>query len=126
MSMIFNIALNFDIMIFTAFLAINLLIGLRYSMGTRSTREYAIADRRFSTSTIIMTVAATCIGAGFFCASLTESYRRGLYFIIPALGEPVALMLTGYFLAPRMLEFLGTLSVAEAMGNLYGKSVRII
>ena len=124
--MILNIALNFDIMIFTAFLAINLLIGLRYSMGTRSTREYAIADRRFSTSTIIMTVAATCIGAGFFCASLTESYRRGLYFIIPALGEPVALMLTGYFLAPRMLEFLGTLSVAEAMGNLYGKSVRII
>lgn len=117
---------NIDIAIFVGFLVINLTVGLFYSRGIKNIREYAVGNRSFSTSTIAATVIATCIGGGFFSEAVTESYRQGLYFIIPALGEPLAIMIVGYFLAPRMAEFLGSISVAEAMGNLYGKKVQLI
>lgn len=118
--------LDLDTVIFVSFLVINLGVGLFYSRGVRSTAEYAIGSRSFSTTTLTSTVVATYIGAGVLSASLTESYRQGLYFIIPSISEPLTLMTIGYFLIPRMLDFFGSLSVAETMGKLYGKNIRIV
>lgn len=119
--------LDVDTIIFTGFLAINLIVGLFYSRNVKSTSEYAIGKRDFSTSTLTTTIIATAIGAGIFSITLAESYRQGLYFIIPVIfGESCAIAFTGYFIAPRMVEFYGTLSVAEAMNKLYGRSIRII
>ena len=42
------------------------------------------------------------------------------------IGVPIGLLLTGQVLAVRMQEFLNNLSPAEAMGHMYGKTVRII
>jgi Na+/proline symporter/signal transduction histidine kinase len=114
---------DLDVGIFLGFLCVNLSVGLFYSRGTSSAREYAIGNRDFTTGAITTTVIATCIGAGFFSASISESYRQGLYFIIPAFGEPIALIITGYFLVPRMVEFFGNMSVAETMSKIYGKYV---
>lgn len=118
--------LNLDTIIFITFLLVNLGVGLFYSRGTKNLPEYAIGSGDFSIITVAATVVATYIGAGFFTTILIESYRQGLYFIIPALGEPLCLIITGYFLIPRMKEFIGCNSVAETMGKFYGKSVRII
>jgi Na+/proline symporter/signal transduction histidine kinase len=117
---------NIDTVIFVGFLIANLGIGLLCSGGVITLRQYAVGDKTFSTATLAATIIATCIGGGFFSGAITESYKQGLYFIIPALGEPLALVLTGYLLAPRMGEFLKNLSIAEAMGELYGKHVRLI
>lgn len=119
--------LDLDTVIFVGFLVVNLAVGLFYSMGVKTVREYAIGNRDFSTQAIIMTIIATTIGAGTFGTVIGESYSNGLYFIIPLLcGDLFAMVIIGYFLIPRMTEFFGTLSVAEAMGKMYGKSVRII
>ena len=115
--------LNIDLTIFVVFLAVNLAVGLSYGRGIKNIREYAVGNRNFSTATIAATVIATCVGGGFFSGGIAESYRQGLYFIIPAIGEPLALIIIGYFLAPRLAEFLGTLSVAEALGSIDRKSV---
>jgi Na+/proline symporter/signal transduction histidine kinase len=117
---------NIDTGIIIMFLVINFSVGLFYSRGKTSLREYAVGDKKFSTGTIAATIIATCIGGGFFSGAITESYRQGLYFIIPAMGEPLCLILIAYFFIPRMGEFLGNLSIAEALGNLYGKYVRVI
>ncbi|MES2214794.1 MAG: hypothetical protein V4485_02085, partial [Pseudomonadota bacterium] len=117
---------DIDLVIFIGFMVANLAIGLLYSSGIKSIREYAVGTKTFSTGTLTATIIATCVGGGNVVVSIAESYRQGLYFIIPSLGEPLALIITGYFLAPRMAEFLNNLSIAEAMGDLYGKHVRLI
>ncbi len=117
---------NWDVTIFVTFLAVNLIVGLFYSRKVNSIREYAIGNQKFSTSTIASTITATWIGGGVLSQTITETYKQGLYFIIPALGDSLVLAVIGYFLAPRLVEFLGQLSIAETMGNLYGKKVRII
>jgi len=117
---------SIDSAIFAIFLIFNLGVGLFYGTNIKNIREYAVGNKDFSTATLTATIIATCIGGGFFSGAIAESYRQGLYFMIPAMGEPLSLIVTGYFLAPRMGEFLGTLSVAEALGNLYGKTVQKI
>ena len=71
-------------------------------------------------------LAATWIGGGVLSQTIAETYKQGLYFIIPVIGDSLVLLVVGYCLAPRMAEFIGKLSIAEAMGSLYGKSVRTI
>ncbi|MBN8523138.1 MAG: alkaline phosphatase [Rickettsiales bacterium] len=115
-----------DIVIISTFLVINFAVGLFYSRGKTTLREYAVGNKNFSTGTIAATVIATCIGGGFFSGAITETYKQGLYFIIPALGEPLCLIIVGYFFIPRMAEFLGDLSIADALGKLFGRYVQII
>ncbi|MDX2049633.1 MAG: ATP-binding protein [Rickettsiaceae bacterium] len=115
-----------DIFIFAGFLIVNLLTGLFYGSRVSSIREYAVGDKRFSTATLTATVIATCIGGGFFGGALAETYRQGLYFVLPAMGEPLGLIFVGYFIIPRMSEFLGNITIAEALGDMYGERVRKI
>ncbi|WP_375319184.1 sodium:solute symporter family transporter [Candidatus Tisiphia endosymbiont of Oplodontha viridula] len=121
-----HLSWDLDTIIFVTFLIFTLVVGLFFSRGIKNINEYAIGNRNFSTSTITATLIATCIGGGFFSGAVSESYKQGLYFIIPAIGEPLALIIVGYLLAPRMAEFLGNLSIAEAMGTLYGKKVQLV
>ena len=120
--------MSFDIdsAIFIGFLAINLVFGLLSSRGVKNIKEYAIGDRNFSTATIAATIVATWISGGIFFTIVSESYSNGLYFMWAGAGDAICLLVVGYFFAPRLAEFLGKISIAEAMGELYGKPVRII
>ena len=120
--MIFNI----DSAIFIVFLIVTIVVGLLSSRGTNSIKQYAIGDRNFSTATIAATIVATWISGIFFYSGISETYTKGLYSIWITIGDPIYLLCIGLFFAPRMGEFMGKLSIAEAMGGLYGKKVRII
>ncbi len=84
--------INIDSAIFIGFLLINLAVGLFYSRGIKNIREYAIGNQNFSTATIASTIAATWIGGGVLSQTITETYKQGLYFIIPALGDSLVLL----------------------------------
>ncbi len=118
--------LNIDSIIFLSFLIINLVVGLYYGRGVKNIKDYAIGDSNFSTMTIAATLVATWMSGSVFFTYITESYNNGLYFIWVALGDGIFFLIIAYFLALRMGEFLGKISIAEAMGDLYGKKVRVI
>jgi len=118
--------MNIDIIIVACFLVLNLIIGIYHGRGISTLKYYAIGDRNFSTATIAATIVATWIAGSSFSITASETYNRGLYFVIPGFGDVISFFIIAYFYAPRLLEFLGTLSVAEAMGQLYGNHVRFI
>ncbi len=119
--------IDIDSTIFIAFLIVNLVLGLFASRGVKTIRGFAVGDKTFSTATLVFTIVATWSSGSFFISAISESYRQGIGFIsITVLGNFLGVLLVGTIFAPRMSEFIGGLSIAEAMGNLYGKSVRII
>ena len=118
--------LDFDLIMFFAFLAINLSVGLFYGRGVKNIRDYATGGRDFSIATLTATLVATWVGAGTFQNTLIETYRQGLACLIPALLSDAQILLIAYFFIPRMTEFIGNLSIAECMGSLFGKNIRII
>ena len=118
---------NIDSAIFIGFLSITLILGLISSSGIKNIKEYAIGSRNFSTATISATIVATWIGGGFFCTLIPETYHNGLHFIwVTLLGDVICLSLVAFFFAPRMEEFLGKVSIAAAMADLYGQRVQVI
>ena len=112
--------------IFIGFLASNLAVGLWSSRGIRNIREYAIGNRNFSTATITATIVATWASGNSIGMASFDSHSMGVFFLIPGLADAASLLLVSVVFAPRVGEFLGSLSVADAMGNLYGREVRII
>ncbi|HJD61912.1 MAG TPA: alkaline phosphatase [Rickettsia endosymbiont of Columbicola hoogstraali] len=116
---------NIDILIFTSFLAINLIVGFADIKNIKNIREYAIGKRNFSTGTIVATLIATWIGTSTFLIDNSRIYTDVLFYLLPSiLGSVVSWLLIAYFLAPRFEHFLGSMSVAEIMGEAYGNKVR--
>ena len=127
MEYIKSIITNIDATIFISFLALNLIFGLMASKGVSTIRSYSIGNKDFSTATIASTIIATLISGALIFSVIAQSYIQGLGFIlVNILGSFLNLLIMGKFFAPRMGEFLNKLSIAEAMGDLYGKNVRII
>ena len=117
---------NIDIAIVVGFLIVNLAVGLYFGRGVNSIKDYALGGRNFNTNTLIATLVATWIGGSSLAIKVSESYNRGLYYISTGIFELLSFLIVAYILAPRMKEFLGSASIAEAMGRMYGKNVRII
>lgn len=114
-----------DLGILISFLAVTLVVGLNYGKQIKTIQDYALGGKNFSTSTLVATIVATfASGSGFF-VNLENTYTSGLYFLIPLSGMLLQLWLNGR-LAIRMGEFMNHVSVAEAMGSMYGKTVQII
>ncbi|WP_410955857.1 hypothetical protein [Rickettsia koreansis] len=115
---------NIDLLIFTSFLAINLLVGL---LNIKNICEYAIETRNFSTGTIVATLIATWIGTSTFLIDNSRIYTDGLLYLLPSIfGSVVSWLLISDFIAPRFENFLGSLSAAEIIGEAYGNKVRIL
>ena len=55
-----------------------------------------------------------------------KQYVDGIFFKAPREGAPEFVRGSGSINIEKMKEFLGQVSVAEAMGNLYGTQIRII
>jgi Na+/proline symporter/signal transduction histidine kinase len=117
---------NLDIAIVIAFLIINLAAGVYSGRGIKNITEYAVGNRKFATSTLAATIIATWISGSFFTVSVSQSYKEGIWFIPAAVGDILSLIIIARFLAPKMQEFFGHLSVAESMGALYGKNIRLV
>ncbi|MFQ3887433.1 MAG: hypothetical protein AB8U88_04190 [Rickettsia conorii subsp. raoultii] len=76
---------NIDLLIFTSFLAINLLVGLLNIKNIKNIREYAIGTRNFSTGTIVATLIATWIGTSTFLIDNSRIYTDGLLYLLPSI-----------------------------------------
>ena len=118
--------MNSDIIVFFAFLIVNLIIGLYHGRKVKTIEDYALGGRNFSTGALVSTIIATWIGGDYLFITLAEVYKTGLHYTIGCLGMVVCLLLNAYVFVPKMQEFLGSISVAESMGKLYGEKVRII
>ena len=118
--------MNIDLVIFLLFLIITLCVGLYWGRGVKNIQEYAIGNRNFRTTTLVATIVATFLGGDFLFITLDEVYRTGLHYAIACLGMPMGLIVVAFVFIPRMGEFLGRLSIAESIGTIYGKEIRII
>lgn len=119
------LGLKAEVIIFSLFLIVNLVIGLFFSGRVSSLRAYAVGNKDFSTATLTATIMVSWIGSWYFFETLERTYTDGLYFIIIVSGACICLVFVG-LLAVRMREFLKNISVADAMGTLYGKNVQLI
>ena len=115
-----------DVGIVFSFLMITLAIGVGSSGKIKTLKDYALGGRNFTTGALVATIVATYSSASGFFIDLNTTYTDGLFYIVAGLCMGIQLLITGYILVPRMGEFMGKTTIAEAMGSLYGNEVRVI
>ncbi len=118
--------LSLDAVLFIIYLIINLVVGLWHSRKATNLQDYALGNRNFSTLALTATIVATWGSGNMFLIVIINTYNQGLSFIIPQISNFLTLLIVGRVLGLRMGEFLGKLSLAEAMDDLYGKVPRLI
>ncbi|CAH2560173.1 sodium:solute symporter family protein [Cardinium endosymbiont of Oedothorax gibbosus] len=108
-----------------AFLGLTLVAGLYVNQKATTFREYAVGNKRFRTTTLVVTALATVFGGGSLMREMPNIYSLGLHHIVTLLMIPVGFW-TVSLLGLRMGPFMGHLSVAETIGSVYGKYPRAI
>ncbi len=114
-----------DLTIFILFLLVTLVVGLSYGRSVKTLKDYALGGKNFATGTLVATFIATFFGGGSLFYTLEKTYCNGLYHILGSLGFAFGLIISGR-LVLRMGDFLNNVSIAEAMGDMYGKAAQII
>ena len=116
--------MSFDTSLVLGFLLLNLGVGLYYSRNVNNLKDYALGGRNFSTAALVSTIVATWASGSGFVVDLTKTYSKGLEFIIPVTGVFISFYLVLFIFIPKMEQFLGKNSIAEAIGELYGQKIR--
>ncbi|AWN81507.1 sodium:solute symporter family transporter [Candidatus Cardinium hertigii] len=118
---------HIDFMIIGLSLIGTLFIGIYYGRGIKTFQEYAVGNRKMSTSVIAISLIATIYGGSHLGVILDQNYRQGFEILIAhsILIVPM-LYLFSRVTIPRMKEFEKHFSIAESMGSLYGSAARII
>lgn len=89
-----------------------------------SINSYAIGNKTFSTFALSSTIIATWVSGSGFVLDLEEFHREGFKYLLVSCGMCLNLIITAYYLVPRMKDFLGKTSVASIVGNEYGEIAR--
>jgi len=108
------------------FLLISILPFFNLTFGRRTFREFAIGDKNFPTALLLMFILIVNFGGSIIFRELEKVYTNGLYYVIISILAPCSLLFIGRFLALRMGEFMDHLSIAESMGSIFGRTVRIV
>ena len=116
---------SLPLMVVIVFLIFTLIVGLYYSRKTTTLKEYAIGRKNFSTAALVATVLATTFGGGGLIRTVEQVHVEGLFWIILMSLATVGMWFFSK-LAPRMAIFMENLSLAETIGQVYGKLPRII
>jgi SSS family solute:Na+ symporter len=114
-----------DVVILVVYMAAMLGIGIYYSMRTTDSDSYLLGDRQMSSWTIGLSLFATILSTISFLAWPGEIIRYGPAILCQIVAYPVAFVIVGWFLIPRIMQYPVT-SAYELLETRLGASVRYL
>lgn len=115
-----------DLLIVAAFLIITLIIGFRAGRGIKDIREYAVANKQFGATALLLTYLATNIaGASVFNMTALIS-QNGVIVTAALLALVVMFLFRALFIAPHAAKFTECLTMGDLVETLYGPTSKLI
>ena len=114
-----------DHMIVYGFLAVILFVGLYVGRNIKDMKDYAIANKSYRTTTLVLTFLATGVGAGSTLGTCADVFADGLIMLLVCFGTVPAVLFIVYFIVPRMVDPGESISMADLMGKFYGTNTQI-
>lgn len=116
---------SLDIVILVVYMVAMMGIGVYYSILTTDSDSYLLGDRRMSSWTIGLSLFATILSTISFLAWPGEIIRHGPAIFCQIIAYPVAFVIVGWFLIPRIMQYPVT-SAYELLESRLGPSVRYL
>ncbi|HLP35163.1 MAG TPA: hypothetical protein VK133_04215 [Amoebophilaceae bacterium] len=102
------------------FLLTNILITVYGSKNTATLKNHTLLLKGFNTSAIVSSIIAVSYGGGIFYNKLSA------YYLLLCIGNAIGCFIIANILPHRLSFFFDSLSVAEIVGRLYGRNLRIV
>ncbi|TKJ36317.1 MAG: twin-arginine translocation pathway signal protein [Planctomycetes bacterium B3_Pla] len=115
-----------DSAIIILYLSVILCVGLWSGRGMKSLRDFSVSHRSYGSLVIFATLSASFIGGGFSIGNAEKVFRFGIVNIVALWGFSLKEILVAKYIAPRMDNFAGLISVGDIIERGYGKAARII
>lgn len=109
-----------------AFLFLAIYIVWRQTTIPNTFREYAVGDKNFHTSALVISVLATGYGGGMVINSIERIHLYGLTYVYLLLCFSFLSFWIIGWLSVHMIPFIHNLSMSETIGRAYGKYARLI
>jgi SSS family solute:Na+ symporter len=115
-----------DSAIIILYLGVILLVGLWSGKGMKSLRDFSVSHRSYGSLVIFATLSASFIGGGYSIGLASKVFSLGIVNIVALWGFSLKEILVAKFIAPRMDNFTGLISVGDIMDRGYGKAARMV
>lgn len=115
-----------DFAIVAIYLIFTLIVGIWVSRGVSTFRDYAVANRNFSTPLLIATMFATNIGAGATVGIAGRVYDVGIVMVVACFGSAIHELITARYFASRFPKLKNMMTAGDIMEHYYGKSGKVI
>ena len=107
-----------------AFLGITVLTGIWSSRKVKTFKDYTLANCSLGTGVLTITLLATIVDAGYLGRPGRACTAGPFMAFKSAPFAFLALLLIGTYLSPRLTRFQHCFTMAEMMGEMYGRAVR--
>lgn len=102
-----------------------LYIGYRASKKVQSSDDFAVAGNKITWPILFATLAASFLGGGASMGRAGQTFDHGYAFMFAALAFPIATMIVGIFIAPKLKKYKNAHTVGDIMEHHYGVPARI-
>lgn len=99
-------------------------IGFRSIRQVKGSDDFAVAGNRITWPILFATLAASFLGGGASMGRAGEAVTEGYAFMFAASGFPIAVVLSGLFVAPRLKDYKGAYTVGDIVEQHYGAAAR--
>ncbi|UTV30730.1 sodium:solute symporter family protein [Photobacterium atrarenae] len=102
-----------------------LYIGYRSSKKVQSSNDFAVAGNKITWPILFATLAASFLGGGASMGRAGQTFDHGYAFMFAAMAFPIATMIVGVFIAPKLKKYKDAHTVGDIMEYHYGVPARI-
>ncbi|WP_227368811.1 sodium:solute symporter family protein [Halomonas sp. M20] len=114
-----------DLLGLLLYFAILILIGYRSAKKVSNSADFAVAGNKIIWPVLFATLAASFLGGGASMGRAGKSFDEGYAFMFAASAFPIATVLAGLFIAPRLKRYTNAHTVGDIMGLHFGASARL-
>jgi SSS family solute:Na+ symporter len=113
----------FDLLVITIYFLSMLAIGWWYSERQTSTTEFFVAGRGVGSLMAGVSIIATLLSTISYLSTPGEIIRNGLGYLLTTLASPLAFVVVGYLVIPRIMKH-DVVTVYELLQGRFGYHVR--
>lgn len=117
--------MTLTIIIVSAFLLANIIIGWYCKNKNSSLDQYAVGQRKFNSWLIFATLSATFIGGGFTLGNAAKVYQHGIWYAATLSGFSLKEIIVALWIAPRMEGHRDCISIGDIMKKTFGKQTQV-
>jgi Na+/proline symporter/signal transduction histidine kinase len=115
---------NLDYLIVISYLLAMLVVGVLVGRNITTLKDYAIANKHYSTPVLMLTMMATMMGGGTTTGNTSMIYTAGIIWVITASSFVISVLIVAKILAPRFDgRFEGMLSSGDIMKYFFGNTI---